>query len=144
MRSRWPRRISEERYRLISEASASVVWVSDMNLNITYVSSNSSQILGYTSEEANSLPISSVMTPESLEISAKIFKEELKFERKKDKDLTRSRTYETYQIHKNGSIIPVETTFTFLRDEKGSVNGVLGVSRDISDRKKAEEALRES
>ncbi|MFW9968772.1 MAG: PAS domain S-box protein [Candidatus Odinarchaeota archaeon] len=135
---------SEKRYRLISEASNTVVWTSDMNLNLTYVSSNSPQILGYTAEEAISLPLHSVLTPESLKKTAKIFKEELRLERKKNKDLTRSRTFGINQFHKNGSIIPVEITFTFIRDQDGKINGILGISRDISERKKAEIKLKES
>ncbi len=129
---------SEERYRLISEASNTVVWTTDMNLNLTYVSSNSQQVLGYTVEEAIALPLSSVLPQESLEKTARIFKEELRIERKKSKDLNHSRTYETEQIHKNGSIIPSEVTFTFLRDQNGVVNGILGISRDISGRKESE------
>jgi len=121
---------SEERYRLISEASNAVVWTTDMNLNLTYVSSNSPQILGYTAEESKSLPISSRVTPESLEKMSRILKEEFRIERKKDKDLNRSRTYETDQIHKNGTIIPVENTFTFLRDEQGkAIEGAVVIAK---------------
>ncbi|MFX1568602.1 MAG: PAS domain S-box protein [Promethearchaeota archaeon] len=130
---------SEERYRLISEASKTVVWSTDLKLNMTYVSSNSPQILGYTAEEALSLPMTSVLTPESFKKTVSIFKEVLRLERKKVKDLTLSRTYETEQIHKNGSIIPVEITFIFLRDDKSKISGILGISKDISERKEAEQ-----
>ena len=68
----------------------------------------------------------------------------MRLERKKDKDLTRSRTFETEQIHKDGSIINVEITITFIRDKYGKAIGILGVSRDITERKKAEKSLKES
>ena len=90
------------------------------------------------------LPIDVRVTPESMKKMANILNEEFKLERKKDKDLTRSRTYETEQIHKNGSIIPVEITFTFLRDADGKATGIIGISRDITERKNAEERLKES
>ena len=46
--------------------------------------------------------------------------------------------------HKDGSSKWIDTVFMLLRDEKGQPTGVLGVGRDITDRKRAEEALKES
>ncbi|MFX0036206.1 MAG: PAS domain S-box protein [Candidatus Hermodarchaeota archaeon] len=133
---------SEERYRLIAENSDTVIWSTDMNLNMTYVSANSPKILGYTAEEAIKLPINKSLTQESLKTVTQIFKEELRIERKKEKNLNRSRTFETEQIHKNGSIIPVEMTITFLRDDNCKAIAILGISKNISERRKAEEAIK--
>jgi len=135
---------SEERYRLIVENAGAVVWTTDMNLNLTYVSPNSPKILGYTVEEAISLPINTRLTDQSMAKITNILKDEFKIEAKKVKDLDRSRTFETEQIHKNSSIIPVEITITFLRDDNGNATGILGVSRDISERKLAEQMLKDS
>ncbi|MFX1420146.1 MAG: PAS domain S-box protein [Promethearchaeota archaeon] len=137
-------RESEARYRILTKNTNMVVWSADMNLNLTFVSSNSPKILGYTADEAKTIPMSKRMTPESLRKISKIFSEELKIERKADKDLNRSRTFEIDQIHKNGYIIPVEITFTFLRDDSDNVVGFLGVTQDVSERKKAEQKLKES
>ncbi|MFW9988903.1 MAG: PAS domain S-box protein, partial [Candidatus Odinarchaeota archaeon] len=135
---------SEKRYRLISEATRSVVWTADMNLNLTYLSPNTFNIFGVTPEEALLLPLISMVTPKSYKTIKTIFEEELNIEKEKDKDLNRSRTYEIEQIHKDRSIIPIELTFTFLRDENGRAKGILGVSQDISERKKAEIQLKNS
>ncbi|MFX1501729.1 MAG: PAS domain S-box protein, partial [Promethearchaeota archaeon] len=135
---------SEKRYRLISEASRAVIWTSDFNINLTYVDPIVLKIFGATSEEVMALPLSSYLTPKSLETAKRVIEEELKHEMSKDKDLNRSRTYETIQIHKNGTKIPVESTITFLRDENEKAIGILGISRDISERKKAENQLKES
>ncbi|TFF85450.1 MAG: PAS domain-containing sensor histidine kinase [Promethearchaeota archaeon] len=135
---------SEERYRLILENSGIVVWSTDMNLNLTYVSPTSPRILGYKVDETIKWPINKRTTSDSLKKMAKIFKDEMKLERKTEKDLERSRTFEIDQIHKNGSIIPSEVTFTFLRDDDKRAIGILGMTRDISERKKAEHKLKES
>ncbi|MFX1241854.1 MAG: PAS domain S-box protein [Promethearchaeota archaeon] len=137
-------RESEARYRLLAENSNMVVWSADLNLNFTFISENCSTILGFTPEEVSTTPISARLTPKSLKSVVKVFREELKIERKKSKDLNRSRRLETEQIHKNGNIIPVEIIFTFLRDENKKVIGILGVSQDITERKKAEQKLKDS
>ncbi|MFX1364826.1 MAG: PAS domain S-box protein, partial [Promethearchaeota archaeon] len=135
---------SEKHYRLISEASRAVMWTSDLNINLTYVDPIVLNIFGATSEEVIALPLSSYLTPESLETTYRVMEEELRIEMSKTKDLNRSWTYETIQIHKNGTKIPVENILTFLRDDDEKAIGILGISRDISERKKTENQLKES
>ncbi|MFX0002120.1 MAG: PAS domain S-box protein [Candidatus Hodarchaeota archaeon] len=137
-------RESEARYRLIAENSNMVVWSTDMNLNFTFISPNCSSILGFIPEEVLSSPISIRLTPESMKTVVKVFREELKIEKSKLKDVNRSRTFQTEQIHKNGKIIPVEIIFTFLRDINDKAIGIIGVSQDITERKKAEQELKDS
>jgi PAS domain S-box-containing protein len=60
------------------------------------------------------------------------------------KDLSRMRTLEVEHICKDGSTVWVEINASFLRDTDGQSIGLLGVSRDITDRRKSEEALRQS
>ncbi len=50
-----------------------------------------------------------------------------------------------FVVHRrDGTTFPVSVTNTALRDEHGSVTGIVGMSRDISERKQAEAALRDS
>ncbi len=59
-------------------------------------------------------------------------------------DPKRSRSLELREYRKDGAIIWVENTMSFLRDEQGRAIGFLAVSKDINERKLAEaEILRE-
>jgi PAS domain S-box-containing protein len=137
-------RQSEERLRLISENANDVIWTADMNLNLTYVSPSTQNLSGWSVEEIMSMAIDEFHTPNSYKILVENFKKEMNLERKKKKNLNRSRVFEVEQIHKDGSIIDVEIVVTFLRDENQKAIGLVGVTRDITERKKAEEALKKS
>ena len=53
-----------------------------------------------------------------------------------------SRRFETRHLRKDGELVDVAVTLFPMRDADGNVTGISGISRDISDRKEAEEALR--
>ncbi len=135
---------SEERYRLISQNAEENLFIFDMNLNLIYNDTSVPNILGYSYEEMRNLKLIEYNTPASLKTTFQAYKEELGSERKKIGDPKRIRTFEVEQIHKNGSILNVETRFTFLRDENGIAKGILGLSRNITKRKQVEQKLRES
>ena len=54
------------------------------------------------------------------------------------------RTLELEFQRQDGSVVPIEATASYLRDGDGWPVGILGTVHDISERRKAEEALRES
>ncbi len=137
-------RTSEERSRLIAENAKVVIWILDMNLRYTYISPFIKHNLDYTPEEFFVKPLHEVMTPASFELCMQLFADELEEEKKPDRDLSRSRTIEVEQIHRDGRIIPAEINITFIRDAAGDAIGILGITSDITDRKHAEAVLRES
>lgn len=51
---------------------------------------------------------------------------------------------ENWNAHKNGGLVLLETSGIPILDKKGSLIGYRGIDRDITERKKAEDALRES
>ena len=71
------------------------------------------------------------------------FEEELALEKDKRSDPSRIRTIEMEGYCKDGSMRWTEAKMTFLRDSAGQVVGILGVSRDITERKRMEEELRQ-
>jgi diguanylate cyclase (GGDEF)-like protein/PAS domain S-box-containing protein len=133
---------SERRYRLLADNATDIIWTMDMNLRLTYESPSVTRIRGYSPEEAMAQTIEETLTPASLEEARKALAEELALEQGKEKDLSRSRTLELEHTCKDGSTVWLEVTTTFLRDEDGRAVGLLGASRDIGERRRAEDALR--
>jgi PAS domain S-box-containing protein len=135
-------RKSEEKYRWVLNNMADVITVMDMNLRFTYVSPSIMRMRGYTAEEAVAQTFEQVMTPESLEISAKVFEEEMTLEAGGTADPDRIRTVEVEQYRKDGSIVLMENHLSFLRDEAKKPVGIISVSHDITQRRRSENHIR--
>ncbi|MDY6880663.1 MAG: response regulator [Desulfatiglans sp.] len=130
---------SEARYRLFSDNVTDVIWTADLNMKYTYVSPSIRLLRGFTKEEAMDQTLDEMLVPESRRICEQILEEEMAQERVGEQNLFRSRTIELDTIRRDGSIVPVEVKVTFQRDSQGRPIGIIGVTRDISERKKAEE-----
>ncbi|MFP3899161.1 MAG: PAS domain S-box protein [Dehalococcoidia bacterium] len=137
-------RESEQKYRLLSENASDVIWTTDMNLKYTYVSPSVGKLLGYTPEEFTSFTVGQTLTPTSLELVRRVFEEESAVEQLPHRQQERTRTIEAELVRKDGSTVWVEARMAFVRDEVGGPTGILGIARDVSERKQAEEALRQS
>jgi PAS domain S-box-containing protein/putative nucleotidyltransferase with HDIG domain len=137
-------RESERRYRLLAENATDVIWTMDMNLRSTYTSPSVKRQRGYEAEEAMAQPLEQALTPASFELVQRALEQELALEMMPEKDPFRSRTLELEVIRKDGSTVWAESTMTFLRDSDGQPIEILGVNRDITERLRAEQALRDS
>jgi signal transduction histidine kinase len=84
------------------------------------------------------------MTHGSVSDVMELFKREIALEATGTADPERPILIETNSYRKDGSIIQVRNSVRFLRDANGHPCGILGVSSDISERKKAEEAIRQA
>ncbi|MFZ1986447.1 MAG: PAS domain S-box protein [Desulfatitalea sp.] len=137
-------RYSEKRYRLIAENTADVISIMDMNLQFTYISPAAKRVRGLTVEEAMAQTLEQVLTPESMQAAFAAFQEELLLEASGTADPDRTRILELEEYKKDGSIIWMEVSLSFLRDKDSKPVEILAVSRDITNRKLTEDALRES
>jgi len=135
---------SEKRYRLLAENASDVIWIMNMDLRLTYVSPSVVGLRGYTSEETMSQILKEILTPPSLDSAMKAWTEEQVVEGKALRDLHRSRVLQLEINCKNGSTVWTEVKSAFLRDSGGKAIGVLGVARDISERRQAQQSLEES
>ncbi len=134
-------RESEEHYRLLAENATDVILAMDVNLKFTYVSPSVTRLSGHSVEEARAQSLDQVLTPASFEHAMDVFMEEGAREGEEAKDLTRSRTLELEVKRKDGSTVWMEAIMTALRDSEGRVIGILGVARDITERRRAEDKL---
>ena len=136
---------SEKKYRLLANNIIDYLWVVDIQtVKFTYSSPSVRDLLGYDDGEMLDLTINDVLSPASIETARKILREELARDRDPGADPDRSVTVDLELLRKDGSTVWAEIKTKFLRNEKGRIAAVLGVSRDITARKRAEQSLVES
>jgi PAS domain S-box-containing protein len=132
---------SERKYRLLTENITDVIYIQDMNLNVTYVSPSVEKIAGYTPEELSKLRPENFMTPESFERGVVDFKEAITSAAEKGDYEIPLKQYE--YVRKDGSTFWGELKMKLLRDSNNNLVGVQGTLRDITERKEAEKKLDE-
>jgi len=136
---------SEEKYRLLAENASDIVWTVDLEtLKLTYISPAVEKIRGYTPEEAIKIPLDKTIAPDDYKIIMNELADALRPDSPLLLKLGDTRTYTFQEFHKNGSFITTETNLRFLRDEKMYPIGLIGVTRDITERRRAEKVLKAS
>jgi len=131
---------SEEKYRLLTENASDVIWTMDMDLNYTYISPAIEKIQGWSVEETASLTINDVLTPRSIEIVLKRMESHLT-NGAKTGNYSISDRFELELYHKDRTTIWAEISVSSILSEDGKPMGILGVTRDITERKKLETQL---
>jgi len=129
-------RDSERRYRLLADNMVAFVWTIDGHLNISYLSPSTIRLLNYYPEDILGKHISMVFTPESYEKLLYVYQQV----RKSGSELIVN-PLELDVKRQDGKVILTETLMRPLYDENHHFLGILGVSRDISERKAAEYEL---
>ncbi len=135
-------RESEERYRLVAENASDVIWAGDLDLNWTYLSPSVETLRGYSVAEAMRHTLDEIFTPASAALARKTLAQTLALAKEAPDALTRPVGIEAEAKCKDGSTIWVEMNASFLLGDDGSPVGIIGVSRDITKRRRAEEAYR--
>lgn len=137
-------RDSERRYRLLAENISDVIWVTDMNLRPTFISPSVTRLLGYSVEEAMAGTAETRLTGASLEAATDAFARVSAPRHEAQGSISEEGTLELEFRRKDGSTVWADTTVSFLGDSAGRPVEILGILRDISERKKAEERLHHS
>ena len=133
---------NERRFRFLAEQSTDVIWRVDVaSGRFTYVSPSVLNQLGYTPEELMSRPAVAALTPESAAYARSALSESMA-EWRAGRQVP-PRVLEVDQPHKDGHLVPTETVATLHTGSEGQMLSLLGVSRDITERRRAEEHLRQ-
>ncbi len=131
---------SESKYRLITENASDVIWTMNTEGTYLYVSPSVERARGYKPEEVIGRSLESTLTPTSAAFVKKVIKELLESENPEEY-VRRNQRIEIEQPHKDGGTIWSEVMTAPIFDDNRNIIGFQGVTRDITDRKKAEQAL---
>lgn len=130
---------SEERYRSLVENANDLVWCADAAGRFTFVNRVAHEVTGYTPQEVLGRSMTELVDPADL---PKV-QESLALRRAGslgDRGVTLHVTLQ----RKGGGGLPTETRTTPIFDEEGVVVEIVGITRDVSERRRAEAALRQS
>ena len=128
---------SEERFRLAFEGSNDGVGLVDLEGRFLKVNDRMCEILGYTRDELEAMTVREVTHRDDLHISASYMR------RSRAGEIERS-VFEKRYVHKGGHVIWGQVSASMIRAPGGEPLCYISHVQDITERKRAEEALRRS
>ncbi len=128
-------RESEARYRELVENANDIVFTLDLAGNMTSVNKAVESVTGYSREELVGMNLTDFLTLESVATSQRMTQRKLAGEERTN--------YEVDVRTKDGQFLTLEISSRLLL-RKGEPAGIQGVARDITTRRRSEEALREA
>lgn len=135
---------NERKYRQLAYNMTDVVWTSDLNLKVNFISPSVKKLFNETPEEHMKRSLEEKIPESSLVKIKEILFEELKKEKKPGVDKQRTLLLEIQHYDANKNIKWVAINAKFLRDENGNPFGVQGVTTDITERKLVDGELKRS
>ncbi len=129
-------RSSERMLRMVADHMHDMVRLTDMEGNNLYFSPSHQAVLGYTAEERIGRSNFELVHPDDLEMVLQVFTDALANARPARVEYRARRA--------DGQYIWVETIGDFAYDDKGNVAGIVMNTRDVTQRREMEAALRES
>jgi PAS domain S-box-containing protein len=136
-------RAKEELYRKITKCSPDLIWIMDFSGQFTYANEAVERTHGWTVDEWLKLNTRDVVSPQQFEKNAALIEKELMRAADPQYDRNTIFSYESEEIRKDGSTFWAEINAMSLWSEDDKPIGILGITRDISERKISERELRE-
>jgi PAS domain S-box-containing protein len=128
-------RQTEEHYWELFENASDFVYTLDMHGHFTTVNKTGVRLLGYSRDELAGMSLTDILPPASLARSR-----DMRVSKERGTGWT---TYELEVVTKDNRRIPLEVS-TRLIYRDGQAIGVQGIGRDVTERKQAEEALKQA
>jgi PAS domain S-box-containing protein len=126
----------EERYRFLLENTGDILWTMDLSGHWQFMTKNVERVLHISLQDILGKKAWDFLAPEYVGVMKEKLKRRLRGEE--------IGPYDVVVINGYGERVPFEVMASPIRNEKGKIVGVQGISRDISGRKCAEEAARKS
>jgi PAS domain S-box-containing protein len=129
-------RESEQRHRLLADNATDVIWTMSLEGRFTYVSPSVEKLRGYTAEQTMKQSLEEALCPASQPVAARILHDTIAA-------MTAGLPFvefrgELEQPCQDGSTVWTDTSTSALRDSDGKFVAILGVTRDITQRKETE------
>jgi PAS domain S-box-containing protein len=129
---------TQERYQLISENAADVIWMWDLEeVRCVYVSPSVEQLRGFSPEEILAQTLEQAMPSDSYRMAVAEIESRRAAVESGDES-ARIKTNEVVYLRKDGTTVATETATKLVSDVRGKVRYVVGTSRDITGLKRAE------
>jgi two-component system cell cycle sensor histidine kinase/response regulator CckA len=128
-------RASEQRYDHLFENAPAAIFTTDLDLNFTSLNGAAEMLTGYSRDEMKTLNVAAIVAPETLDVV-----------RRKLEEQQRGRPasmYETEIVTRAGLRVPIEVTARLVYRGDTPI-GTLGIARDISERRRLEQELRQA
>jgi PAS domain S-box-containing protein len=128
-------REGEERYRELVENANDIVFTLDLQGNVTSINKAVEPLTGYTQAELLKMNMGDFLTPQSTETARLMTARKMAGEERT--------SYEVEVLTRDGRPVTLEISSRLAR-KNGNPVGIQGVARDITNRRHAEEALRQA
>ena len=131
---------SEERYRLIAETMSDVIWVYNTAAGkFTFMTPSVTMVLGYSVNEMLNFSLGDFMTPAAFEQTKRLLAEAYQKFRENPEGIGHL-VRELQHVCKDGALVWVESSVSYRYNSQGEME-IVGVSRNIDERKKREEEV---
>ncbi|WP_295449399.1 ATP-binding protein [uncultured Thiodictyon sp.] len=135
-------RESEQKYRLLTESMKDVVWALDIaTMRFLYCSPSVTGLRGFTPEEVMAEPVDAALTPAAADSLKALLRDRAAALLSGQQAADHFYIDEVEQPRKDGTTVWTEVITTYCRNERTGQVEVRGVTRDLTERKQAEEKL---
>ena len=131
---------SEKKYKLVSDYTRDLFWIIDTRtLKYTFAGGACYGMYGYTNEEFLQLSLHNILSAQDIEGVTNVIQEKTK--EYYEKKINSYFQYATETYRKDGSSLWIEASMQLAPDENGELTQMVGITRDIDERVKAEAEL---